>query len=71
MKAPMIRYVFSVALLGTFAAGVEAAEAFYWFRANDPVKVDRCYRSPALDYSAAHYNSRRYHRGRCYGYCCR
>ena len=69
MKAPGIPYAFLLALLGTFAVGVERTEAFSWYRANDPVRVDRCYRGPAWDYMAAYYTSRRYYRGRCH--CCR
>jgi len=71
MKAPRTPYIFLLALLGTYAVGVERAEAFSRYRANDPVQFDRCYRGPAWDYLAAYYNSRRSYRGRCYRYCCR
>jgi hypothetical protein len=71
MKAPRTLYVFLLALLGTFAVAAGRAEAFFWYRANEPVHVDRCYRGPVWGYMAAYYTSRRYYRGRCYGYCCK
>lgn len=61
-----------LALVGALAVSVVRAEAFFfWYRANDPARIDRCYRGPAWDYMAAYYKSRRHHRGRCYDYCCR
>ena len=74
MKALRTPILFLLALLGIGALGVERVEALGSFWANDPVRVDRCYRSPAWNFSAAYYKSRRAyrgHRGRCYGYCCR
>ncbi len=79
MRAPYTPYLFVLALLGALVGSAERAEAFgYGYRANDPVQIDRCYRSPAWDYAAAYYSSRytarRYYKGayRCYrGLCCR
>jgi len=59
MIAPYTPYVFLLALLGPLVASVERAEAFsYGYWANDLVRIDRGYRSPAWDYMAAYYNSR-------------
>ena len=71
MKSRRAPYLFLLALFGTFAVGSGGASAFFWYRANDPVRIDRCYRGPVWDYMAAYYTSRRYYRGRCYGHCCR
>lgn len=73
MKAPRTLYIVLLALLGTFAVvGVGRAEAFFfWYRANDPARIDWCYRGPAWDYMAAYYKSRRHYRGRCDAHCCR
>lgn len=71
MKVVRIPIVLILVSLCTYVAGTGQAEAFGWYRANDPVQIDRCYRGPAWDYMAPYYMSRRYHRSRCYGYCCR
>jgi hypothetical protein len=44
------------ALAAVFVSG-GSAEAYvgYGYRANAPVRVDHCYRSPALDYAASFY----------------
>lgn len=71
MTATKVFITLFLLTLGSYAGSVTSADAFGWYRANDPVRIDRCYRGPAWDYSAPYYTSRRYHRARCHGYCCK
>ena len=50
-------HTFLLAVAGALFVGGGSAEAYvgYGYRANDPVKVDHCYRSPAWDYAATYY----------------
>ena len=71
MKACKIVAVCSLAWLGLATVGADQAEAFGWYHANDPVRVDHCYRGPAYDYMAPYYSSRRHYRGGgCPKHCC-
>jgi hypothetical protein len=71
MKAVRISIMLFLLSLGTCVVGAKPAEAFGWYRANDPARIDWCYRGPAWDYAAPYYTSRRYRRARCHGYCCK
>jgi hypothetical protein len=70
MKALKIGVLFLLAWLGLGSVGADRAEAFGWYRANDPVRVDHCYRGPAYDYMAPYYSSRGQYRGGCHKHCC-
>jgi hypothetical protein len=70
MRASKIAAVFALTWLGMASMGAERAEAFGWYHANDPVRVDHCYRGPAYDYMAPYYSSRGHYRGRCLKHCC-
>lgn len=54
MKASNIALV---ALFGALLVGGGRAEAFvgYGYRANETVRIDRCYRGPAYDYAVPYY----------------
>lgn len=70
MKAFQIAAVFALAF-GMASMGAERVEAFGWYHANDPVRVDHCYRGPAYDYMAPYYSSRGHYRDAgCLRHCC-
>jgi hypothetical protein len=71
MKALKIAATVLLGGLISVPLGTKRTEAFGWYRANDPVRVDNCYRGPAWDYSAPYYSSRRYYPGSgCLKHCC-
>lgn len=79
-------HTFLLAALGALFVSGGSAEAYvgYGYRANDTVRADHCYRSPALDYAASFYvvgpnrtrhalkhrHHRSKHRDHAYQCCC-
>lgn len=51
------RHTFLLAALGALFMSGGSAEAYvgYGYRANETVRTDNCYRSPAWDYAATYY----------------